>query len=303
MSHITLKEKVLEAIKGKLDTGISSNQLATQIGINPATLHNIKNNRDELISDSMWNKLATFFGITKNDWKTIFTTNAKTINALCADTQINSRFIAIAGYTGAGKTTALKYYADKNASNTFYVLCNVLMGRKEFLKAIQKSIGISIEGSLIYQMQGIIDRLSGMDVPLLILDDAGKLNDGNMKLIQLIYDELQGQCGLIMAGTDDMKRYIDKMAAKGKMGFPELKSRIAYWQRMYSTKPQEVAEISKANGITDEEAIKYLTRQKSANYRDLRNAITMAKLSAAGGAVNFNIVSAIKTGDTEFTTN
>ena len=294
------KQKVVAAIEAKFATGTSQNELSKMLqGVSSATLSQMKNGNHELISDAMWNKVAAYFRLANNDWQLVKTANFNTINILLADTQRSSRFIAISGFSGAGKTTSLRHYSEKN-QNTYYVLCNVLMGRKDFLKAIMQSLGIDVDGSLIRRINAIIGKLRQQDEPLLILDDCGKLNDGNLKLIQLIYDELEGGCGIVMAGTDDMKRYIDKMAAKGKIGFPELKRRIAYWQRLYAPSREAVKSICNENGINDDAVIEYCYKHRANDYGTLRNSITMAKVAANGGAITIETIAKTKIGEHEF---
>ena len=43
------------------------------------------------------------------------------------------------------------------------------------------------------------NSISLVNEPLLIIDDAGKLNDTNLRIIQLIYDYTEGSCGIVMA--------------------------------------------------------------------------------------------------------
>ena len=83
----------------------------------------------------------------KKEWKLKVTPNVNAINDLCNDAQENSRYMAAIGKTGLGKTEALKQYAKKNA-NTYYMLCTITMGRKDFLSSLAEAIGLQVEGSI-----------------------------------------------------------------------------------------------------------------------------------------------------------
>ncbi len=299
--HIEIINQIQAKINDKLSQGLSQARLAGQLGVTAPTVYNIINSKLELISDRMWNKLAAKLGINSTSWRMANTANSNTVKSICGDAQRNALFIAIAGFSGAGKTAALKLYTDKNPQS-YYVLCNLLMGKKHFLRSIQQAIGIDVEGSLISQLDAIIEQLRGQDEPLLILDDGGKLNDANMKLIQLIYDELEGSCGIVLAGTEDMKHYIDKMAAKGKIGFPELKRRICYWQRMYEPSHQAVNEILSLNDakIADQATLNYIMKHCAKNYGSLRNSIINAKKVANGDPITVELLGGMHIGDVNF---
>lgn len=253
--------------------------LANEIGnISPALLSQIKNGNWEQISDSKWNKLGSFFRI-NHEWTLIKTKNFNRIQSMCSDAQENARMLAVAGFSGAGKTSSLKKYAADN-KNVFYMLSDSLMGKKQFVNRLQQSIGINEGGSVSERLTACIEYLREYDKPLLIIDDAGKLSDPILRIIQIVYDQLEGHAGIAIAGTDALKKYMDRMAAKDKMGFRELKSRIGVWVMMEKPSDKAVREICVLNGINDEYVIKFIHRNAT-NYRTVREYIVNAKRAAS----------------------
>lgn len=237
--------------------GLSNNQASKQIGVSAALLSNLLNDKWDQISDQMWLKIANWAGYQLSSWTIFETRNTKAIHELCEDARLNSRFLAVAGDTGLGKTTALKFYSS-NRQNAFYVLCTVTMTRKDFLAAILQSIGLETEGSLHNRVASIINKLGGMDAPVLILDDFGKLNDSCVRMIQLIYDGLEGRCGIVIAGLNYMKDLIFRNAAKDRPGFRELKRRIGYWQPLYGITKAFIATVCNKYGITEDHALRFV---------------------------------------------
>lgn len=283
------KHQIIQTLKEHLaNTQLSQNTLAKQIGISAATLSQILNDKIELVSEEMWNKIAAFLRM--DDWKLFATPNFQAIMAACDDARERSRFLAISGYTGSGKTTALRRYAGK-VNNTFYMLADSAMGKKDFLRAILKALGMDYLGSIYDMLDAICSRLTDLSNPVLMIDDFGKLNDTNMRLAQIIYDRTERRAGLIIAGTPHMQKYLNKMADKDKMGFQELRSRIAYWLMMKLTDQKTVAEICNYHGITDRDVVNYLYKCCK-EYRSLREAITNAKRAKEqqGGQVNLDLV-------------
>lgn len=236
---------------------LSNNQASKQMGVSAALLSNLLNDKWDQISDQMWLKVSAWAGYQISSWTIFETRNTKAINELCEDAKSNSRFLAVAGDTGLGKTTALKYFSS-NRQNAFYVLCTVTMSRKDFLTAILQSIGLESEGSLHNRTMNIVNKLSTLEAPVLILDDFGKLSDSCVRMIQLIYDGLEGRCGIVIAGLNYMKDQIFRNATKDKPGYRELKRRIGYWQPLYGITRSFINTVCQKYGITDDPALRFV---------------------------------------------
>jgi DNA transposition AAA+ family ATPase len=270
-----IKETIQKEIAEVLETGLSQNKLAEQIGISAATLINIKRGNWTDISEAMIMKLKAHFKI--DDWQIYSTTNFRIINDLCDEAATNSKMIAVAGYSGAGKTTALRTYAKKK-SEAYYILGTAIMTQKSFLVALQRAMGVSEGVTIQEKTEQIIRRLNSGQNSLLIIDDAGKLSDNIMRLIQIIYDETEFSAGIVLAGTEYLETYIAKNAQRDKRGFRELQRRISYWQGMYRPTRKEIVTFCSDHDITDTNAISYLC--ESADYGTLRNMITNAKMAS-----------------------
>ncbi len=264
----TLQQAVLEA----LENGRSQNALARKMGVSAATLINIKKGQWESISEEMINKLLAFFRI--DSWKIMETWNYKAIHGVCNDAMLNKRFLAIAGYTGAGKSTALREFAKKY-EDVYYMHATSVMNKKLFLGAIQASMGIRDGYSVPMMMDGIIAHMNSANQPLLIIDDAGKLSPSIMGLIQIIYDGTENRAGIVIAGTEYLEEVITKWVRYNRMGFRELFRRIGFWQPLRQPTIAVVQGICAQYNITDKACIRYI-HELAHNYGDIRNIIVNA---------------------------
>lgn len=252
--------------------GMSQNQLAKQLSVSASTLIAIKTQDWEKISDKMVSQLRSHFHL--DNWGLRKTHNFEVISSLCDDAAENRRFLATAGYTGAGKTTALRYYAKSHAT-AYYVLATVLHTKRSFLKSIQQAMGLN-EGNSFYElMEAITRKLKSAPGSLLIIDDGGKLTQSCMRLLQVIYDETEYSAGIVLAGTEYLKNEIDKQARKDTMGYRELKRRIAYWQPLERPSFKVIAAICKDYGVTDGNALAFV-RDNAQDYGTLRDLILNA---------------------------
>lgn len=278
-----LLNAVQEYVQEKIATAGSQNEAARQLNMTAAHLINFRDANWGKISLKKFNQVAALVGY--SGWRTCETENLIVATSLADQAQQHARMIALTGYTGSGKTSALKLYARKTPQ-AYYVLCDAEMNKKRFLFAILQAIGVRSDdaGSNVGEMiDAVCRKLNGEASPLLILDDSGKLSDSLLRIIQIIYDRTEGQAGILLAGTEYLKESIDHKARKNRMGFRELKRRVAYWEEMTSMTKTDVVNICTTNGITDKTAIGYLYSNVS-DFGTLRNMIQNAKdLSADTG--------------------
>jgi DNA transposition AAA+ family ATPase len=234
-----------------------------------------------------------------NAWSTYTTNNFAMIVTAANSCKEDRRMQGLLGFTGAGKTHALKQFSNK-FTNSNYVLCDSEMTKLDFVREISKSVGV--KNFAIYNKSEIINNICRMLIrttnSLLILDDVGKLSDANMRVIQIIYDKTEGNCGILLVGLPSLKKRIDRSANKDVLGFRELRRRIAYWEELKPVTVDDIKLICADNGITDESAIAYLTRE-CRDFGTLRNMITNSlrfKEKKAAEVINNELLTAMNRG-------
>ena len=238
---------------------------------------------DKTPATATWHKLANFFGLRNNNWPTVSSTNYNRIHNLCEDARENFRMLAIAGYTGAGKTTALRKYARQYA-DVFYVECRPDWKRKTFLAKICEVMGVENLGTISDKIDAISAKLESMYIngqkPTLLVDNAHKLDHSVLLMLETIYCETENEpdnrfAGIVISGTDVLKKEIDKNAVKDKGAFREFRRRIGYWQGMNRPSKKAVATICEYKGLTDTDCINYIWNQAK-DFGTIRELITNA---------------------------
>lgn len=272
-------QKVQDYVIKKIEIAGSQNEAAKQLGISPAHLINFRKGDWEKVSQKGFNQMLALAGL--SGWKPVMTDNLKIAYAILQEAQDNSRFLVLTGATGFGKTTTCRLYADKT-SKAYYLHADSEMNKSRFLLGICQAVGVSSNDAGTnsgQRLNAICNKLNSEEKPLLIVDDAGKLSDTNLRMMQIIYDRTEGRAGILLAGTEFLKKNIDKKARQDKMGFRELRRRVAYWQELETIPMRDVRAICEQNGIIDTQAIKYLTNSCK-DFGTLKNMITNAlKLS------------------------
>ena len=269
MKKNELQEKVRELVTTHLEQKkISQNKLAEMIGVSNGTISNIVNEVWERLNESMLLKIRSFFNT--KDWTIIETHNFLTVKNACNEAREFKKMISVIGYSGAGKTTALQHYYQKNA-NTYLVTCGRAMRTKQLLSEILKSLGVNYLASDYEMVRMIIDELNKKESPLLIIDEASKLSANALMYLQDIWDGIEDNGGIVIAGVEYLINNIKKGAEKNKMGMPEFYGRVSKWIYLQLPEKKEVEAICINNGLTDKDLIKSMHRIGS--FRLMRNVI------------------------------
>ena len=269
MKKNELQEEVRELVTTHLEQKkISQNKLAEMIGVSNGTISNIVNEVWERLNESMLLKIRSFFNT--KDWTIIETHNFLTVKNACNEAREFKKMISVIGYSGAGKTTALQHYYQKNA-NTYLVTCGRAMRTKQLLSEILKSLGVNYLASDYEMVRMIIDELNKKESPLLIIDEASKLSANALMYLQDIWDGIEDNGGIVIAGVEYLINNIKKGAEKNKMGMPEFYGRVSKWIYLQLPEKKEVEAICINNGLTDKDLIKSMHRIGS--FRLMRNVI------------------------------
>lgn len=207
------------------------------------------------------------------------TANFKTIARVCNDAMLNSKFIGVIGYPGAGKTIALNEYTSLNP-NVFYVCVEPSMTSKKLFQKVLKVLGDTSNNADL-SLNYMINKASMIlnednENKLVIFDEAGLLTQKTLIYLREFRDKTINYTGIVIAGCDYLMDNIKKLSAKGAIGIPEIESRIYYWQILDKPTKNEFKAICSVNKIKDNETVnKWIKEHK--NFRKLFNAIAQYK--------------------------
>lgn len=264
------KKQIVAAIKAEMQAKkLTQNAWADKKGVGRSHMTNImKPENWSKVGQRTWNELANLVTSITNGYNLYETSNMRIIRAACQDAQENKRVVAISGYTGAGKTSALKTY-DSNSFNTHYLACRSSFGVKDMVSRIAASMGIQARSGRVLDIEeAIIQKMNNSSNSLLILDSVSKLRkDAALQFIGDLCEATEHKAGIVIAGTEFLYDYMTKMVERNKRGFREFDRRIYAWTHLPSFTEgkiqKEAIEICRANGIWNDQHIKHILKSST----------------------------------------
>lgn len=190
----------------------------------------------------------------------------------CEMTQEHKLMTGLTADTGMGKTTSLRAFSTHD--NVFMVTVGKTMNAKGLFLKILDTLGASFDGNIHEVMLRIAEELNSLENPLLIIDEAGKLNHVMTLYLHDLREYTKENCGILLAGMPYFKTRLVKMAEKQKEGCSEFLRRINIWHELEGLNRKEVEYICRSNGIETEFKHYYGLR-----FGDLMNKILLEQIT------------------------
>ena len=267
------KEEIREALRRYVAKYPSQNKAAQSLrGISAATLSAILGGKWENISADMWRNLQAQVGdMGQAEWQTAETTASQEMRFALEDAQRWKNVTWVVGEAGCGKATTARQYEAEH-SEVFYILCSEDMRRGDFIRDIARRIGIRTDGQTLRDsLDAITSALVQMEHPLLVFDEADKLNERVFHYFIDLYNRLEERCGIVFFSTAYIKRRMRNGLRYDKKGYNEIDSRIGRkFFELEPTRPNDVYAVCTLNGVTDKDRISEIIRETEECGFDLR---------------------------------
>jgi DNA transposition AAA+ family ATPase len=277
MMTITEKREIQYKLRIYIASFTSQKKASVSIsGVSEATFIAMLDENEKLwngISENMWRMVASHVGGIVNYSKLIETENFKKLSLYFDVAKQEGATFAIVGNGGFGKTYCAKWYTSIHRKRNVILLeCAEYWNKKIFCQRILMQIGKSFQGASVGDMMELIIReLRRVEKPLIIMDEVDKLPEQVFKFFITLYNELNGICGFVWLSTDHIEKRMKRGLDKNTTGYQELHSRIgASFIRLSAPTQDEVEEICKANGITDQKEMMTVVNEVKDLHGDLR---------------------------------
>jgi type II secretory pathway predicted ATPase ExeA len=190
----------------------------------------------------------------------------------CEKTRKYKLMTGVIADTGTGKTTSLRAYSMRE--NVFMVTVDKTMNSKHLFLSILKAMEVHFDGNMHDVMSKTAEELNGIENPLLIIDEAGKLSHAMMLYLHDLREHTRTNCGILLSGMPYFRRNLQKQSEKQKEGCAEFLRRINVWHELRGLSRRETEVICLENGITGDIREYYGLR-----FADLMNRILLERIT------------------------
>lgn len=197
--------------------------------------------------------------------------NTQNVLFACSHAHTRNDITLVSGDAGAGKTTALKYYANRNTGVIMVTANACTTSATAILKVVCEKITKQVPRCKADMMGVIVKELTNTN-RLLIIDEADHLSLQALQAIRNIND-LAG-IGVVLAGND--KIYAQMINGRHVSEFDQIRTRIIVRQRVHNN--YKVEEIQEVFPLLDEDCQSFLL--SLADSESLRTAIKICALAA-----------------------
>jgi DNA transposition AAA+ family ATPase len=155
--------------------------------------------------------------------------NTKEVLFACFYAHRNNDITLVSGDAGAGKTTALKHYAESNTGVIFVTANACTTSASAVLGLICQKVGRQLPVRKAAMMNTLVEVLSGTN-RLIIIDEADHLSLDALQAVRNLND--LAEVGIVLSGND--KIYLQMKSGRRSYEFDQLRTRIIVRRRVHN---------------------------------------------------------------------
>ena len=271
------RQAIAASLKNYCEQKGSQNKAAKSMGISSATVSKVLAGEWDTISDDMWRSIAARTGHDSTQWQIVKTSSYERMTFLLTEAQTDSLVLGVTGFAGCGKTEAIKNYTAAH-KGVYHLCCSEYWTMRTFIGKLSKCLGMQVAGTTSDQMEAIVERLQETDTPLIVLDEADKLKDPVLYFFISLYNQLEGQCGILLCATDYLQKRVERGLRFGRKGYEEIHSRLGRrFIKLDVINEADIAAVCKANGVSDADTIRRIIADADSDLRRVKRAVWAAK--------------------------
>lgn len=272
-------KKTVEQIRAELvdfmdSTEITQKKVADESGLSQTVVSQFISNTYSGDNSKIANTLMKFLRLYKDRLnvkeESCFyadLSNTKTVMGLAAYAHKHCEMALICGDSGAGKTTALKHYADNSAGVIFVTANSAIRTGRLILQQIAETMGKNCIGCNFKQiMDKLINALNGTK-RLIIIDEADRLSLNALQAVRDLNDI--AKVGIVLAGNNKLRMQMFQGVKGGE--FDQIRTRTLFKPAIYNK--YTIDEIHGIFPDVNDDAAHYLFMK--ANKFSLREAVKL----------------------------
>lgn len=218
-------------------SGKPQKQISKELGLSTSVISQFLSgtytgNNDEVAKD-----ILQYLSVSKGRLNSVQTSffyenlqNTRSVLFACNYAHTKNDMTLVSGDAGAGKTTALEFYAQNNTGVIMVTANSCTTSPNAILKLICNKISKQTPGNKAAMMELIVKTLTDSN-RLLIIDEADHLSLQAMQAIRNIND--LAHIGIVLSGND--KIYTQMVQGRRVGEFEQIRTRIIVRQRVHNS--------------------------------------------------------------------
>lgn len=224
------RQKIADALhEQRANYGGTDAQYAKQYDINGSIYSRLKGGEEleGLLRDSKWIEIGQRLDVNpyQRQWKMVNTEVHSNIMASAKMCQDNARSFMLVDDAGIGKSYSGKFLS-RTLKNCFLIDGSQAKGKTEFIRLFARTLGVDDKMKIVAIKAKIKYILKVLPHPLVIIDEAGDLDDKTFLEIKEIWNATEGLCGWFMMGAEGLEEKVQRNINNKKPGFAETFSRF-----------------------------------------------------------------------------
>ncbi len=222
-----IKQRIVAAVMNERKRYNSDAELARKLGISTSIYSEVFNGGklDRKISDEGWMDIAMRLKLNLKDnfkWETANTPTYDYIYTQLSRCQEEHISLIFCDEAGIGKSYTATQYVKENAEAVL-IDCSQCKSKRRLIKSIAREFGVATTGRYEEVYHRLTYHLNNyFQNPLIILDEAGDLQQDAYLELKALWNITQGNCGWYMMGAVGLKQKIDRAKQNEKVGYAEL---------------------------------------------------------------------------------
>ena len=230
------------------------------------------------------------FDIDRKLWKTQPTDQFTQMLAILKEAKEEAYTRVIIGITGSGKSHLIDIWKRKNPADVFSIKVGSEDTLGDLLDKVAKVLRVPIKHNKSSKIRDISLSLKALyhngRKPQLIFDEAEYLKVSALCSIKEFYDYLDKYCSIVLIGTDQLEKQIDKLRRRDAKGIPQLYRRIRFGYRRLAPIDRRFTLFLK--DVKDKKLVQYL-QENCENYGELHDVLVPCMLEAENSGTPLTI--------------
>ena len=288
------KDSIIEALGIWLkENGFTPAEFSKKFNFSASYLSNLMNgkysfqngtDKETIIDDKYFRMIADAISFNYDNkiiWEARQTPQFMQMISYLEDARTFGYTTIIIGETGSGKTFSSDIFVKSNPKDLFKVTVGSMDTIGDLLDKLGEALRIPLVGTKSRKLNAITQELKKIKMdgrtPTLIFDESEYMKQPTLCNMKEMYDHLNGKCGLVMIGTNQLIAKIERLKNKNKDGMPQFYRRIKY--NIRELRPIDTRFEQFLTSVSDKNLVRFLQRECQ-NYGELHDVLLPAMREA-----------------------